>query len=379
MKRGILSAFLAVTIIGLSVVSISSKSEVNKMAKATLIDCYGNKEALGNKKFITAFKYIDDYSYQETKVSKNGIESNGNTKGNFYALTDRLDYYSLDKNLIRGFDSKEAYIGEKFSVALNYKFEKGLIVRYKENDKKEHREFSINDEKFIGWNDIEDIYIKNDLLYVVIGNTSKYCIVKISLTSEKLLKIVDFPHEARLNRGFCTKNDAVVKDNKIYITADHEDVDKCTFKVFTYDLEKDNFSYKTVIGNNSPTGVRPGKVKTIPSVDRSLKLDGNLAFYSNYNGNKEELDILVYDMVEDKLRELSINEKEFGDVVNIDLRNCKIEKDKLYLGGLLVYSNHSVTVDNGFVAVYNLSKSSLEYLGYIDNGLLDTRTLTDIK
>lgn len=379
MKRGILSAFLAVTITGLGVVAISSKVEVNKMIKTTLIDCYGNKEALGNKKFITAFKYIDDYSYQEIKVSKKGIESNGNTKGNFYDLTDRLDYYSLDKNLIRGFDSREAYIGEKVSVALNYKFEKGLVVRYKENDKKEHREFSINNEKFIGWNDIEDIYIKDDLLYVVIGNTPNYCIVKISLTSEKLLKIVDFPHEARLNRGFSTKNNAVVKDNKIYITADHENSDKCTFKVFTYDLEKDSFSCKTVIGANTLTGIIPGKIKTIPRVDRSVKLDRNLAFYSNYNGNKEALDVLIYDMVEDKLREFSISEKDFGDIVNIDLRNCKIEKDKVYLGGLLVYSNHTVAVNNGFVAVYNLSKSSLEYLGYIDNCLLDTRIVTDIR
>lgn len=370
MKRFILSAFLAVTIVGLTVVSICSKSEVDAMMDSTLVDLVGNKDVLGNVKLISATNLIDDYEYVETVASKKGIESTGVRKGNFYdARETQGSLEKIDKDLLRGLDTRNSASNEKFSVALSYDEEKGITVRYRNLNDNKKREFNVEGSNLKQWLDISNIYLRDDLLYMVLGDYSESYLFKINLATEKLEKKIDFPKDFSMARNNQGSNTAEVKGNKMYIIS-HNDtsIDSNTFEVITFDLDKEVFQRKII------------NCKKYDEVHMySIEPNGEYAYYYNFEDKKNILDIVVYNMISDKLVEISIDYKQLKGLNAIRFSNCKIIDNKLYLSGTTEEYSEYVGKNNAIICVFDLNNNSLEYLGTVKNDSLGHFIITDIK
>lgn len=357
MKRSIFLGFLITTVVGLTALSISSRMEVKKMCDKTLVDLMGNRNALGDKKLSLKTHLVDEYGYFETVISKYGIESEGESDGNLYYLNSNKDYQSLDRKITRGFDVRNANENERFQVALHHEREKGLSVRYKNKETNKCGEFSITDKELMTWLNLSNVYVKDDIVYAVLSSYQGSSLFKISLTSEKVLKKMEFPVLAEVSKEYNGDSRTLVKDNKMYIVG-YDGSPNYGFLVFTYDLDKETFSYKKTEGIN----------KDLDNCDiYSVERDGNYAYYYVKDDNTQNIYIVVYDINEDKLMMFTVNNKSGKKLEYLGISNCVIQDGKLYLVGSYMEDDRKFIP---YVSVFDVNKKTLEYLGYVDEKLI---------
>lgn len=368
MKRGILCGLVFVTIVGLTSIYVSSKNEVDKLCEKKIVDLVGSKDALGNRKLYLKNQIINEYEYVETVVSNKGIEAINEVEGNVDKMNNNRNFKNVDRKLVRGFDIRNTNENEKFSVALNHEADKGLTVKYKNKEKNKYSEFVVQDKDIMTWMDLSNVYVKDEFAYAVLSCYQGTKVMKIDLNNEKIAKRIDFPTALGINESYLGDNRALVKDNKMYMVSRESSTDY-GFTSVIFDLDKETISYKE---QSIEEKISNEKSNYMTSIEN----DGTYAFYSRFYKDKNLMAISVYDMVNEDLREFTINNENFNNLERLNIKNCKVMDNKLYLSGLMQYS---IGKSKNFVSVFDWNTKGLEYFGIVEETIRSHNTITEIR
>lgn len=349
MKRAILLSSLALSIIGTLSFSIIANVEGNKHLNMTMDYVVGDKSSLEDLKIKQEISK-GQYSKKTLLISKDGVNDEG-TK----IIFNEPGEQGKDKRLFRGIDHGSYAEDKDYSVIVQAENKKGIFIRYKHN--KDYKEFSISND-IIEYNpgSIYDVFVKADDVYFICrNNKSENYLIKINLTSQKMVESIKMNTEIDMYFVSSTKEELgyFIKDDKVYLPALGIDYD---IRLFCYDLSNKSLTFKDIKTNLKL------KATSMYSV-----INDEIYFFS-YDSTGD-LVISSYNMVNDKRETTNVKIPIRDEFRTISFRSFKVKGDFIHLCGDIINNDENMT---GFIAGIDKKENSIKYFAKLN----DTSRLT---